>query len=102
MTARKAKWSKEELKELLDEMADRFNRPDFIDNDPVSIPHMYTKKEDIEIAGFFAAVLAWGQRVTIIRKTRELMEMMDGTPHDFVLGHSDRDRKRFWRRPPAM
>ncbi len=83
--------SKEELKSYLDEMSDRYNRPDFIEHDPVLIPHMFKKKQDIEIAGLFAAVLAWGQRVTIIRKSRELMAMMDNAPHDFVLNHTEKD-----------
>mgnify|MGYP003576137570 CR=1 FL=1 len=84
-----------DLKTFLDEKAEYFNQPAFITNDPVSIPHMFSKKQDIEIAGFFAAVLAWGQRVTIIRKCRELMAWMDDDPHNFILDHSDRDLKRF-------
>ena len=88
------KFSQQELKELLDSMEDRFNKPDFIENDPVSIPHLFTKKQDVEIAGLFAAVLAWGQRVTIIRKSRELMQMMDNSPHDFICNHRERDLKR--------
>lgn len=85
--------SKTDLKELLDSMEDRFNRAEFIENDPVSIPHLFTRKQDIEIAGLFAAVLAWGQRVTIIRKSKELMKMMDNSPHDFVLNHRESDLK---------
>jgi uncharacterized protein (TIGR02757 family) len=83
-----------ELKALLDDMTERFNRPGFILNDPVCIPHLFTKTQDIEIAGLFAAVLAWGQRVTIIRKSRELMSMMDNAPHDFVLNHTEKDLNR--------
>lgn len=56
---------------------------------------MFSKKQDIEIAGFFAAVLAWGQRVTIIRKSKELMSWMDNSPHDFILNHSGQDLKKF-------
>jgi uncharacterized protein (TIGR02757 family) len=81
------------LKELLDEMVERFNQPEFIKDDPVVIPHMFRRKQDIEIAGFFAAVLAWGQRVTIIRKSRELMAMMDDSPYDFVMNHRPKDLK---------
>ena len=83
------------LKEFLDEKVDKFNRVGFIENDPVSIPHRFSRKEDIEISGFFAALLAWGQRKTIIRKCSELMEMMDNTPFDFIVNHSDKDLKRF-------
>jgi uncharacterized protein (TIGR02757 family) len=89
----KVKRSKDELKDLLEEMADRFNRPEFIEDDPISIPHLFTRKQDVEIAGLFAAVLAWGQRVTIIRKSRELMAMMDDAPFDFVRNHSESDLK---------
>ena len=83
-----------ELKPFLDEKVERFNQPGFIVNDPVCIPHLYKKKQDIEIAGFFAAVLAWGQRVTIINKCRQLMEMMDNDPHQFILHHTKKDHHR--------
>ncbi len=75
----------------MDEKAALYNQPGFIENDPISIPHAYHKKQDIEIAGFFAAILAWGQRTTIINKTRELLAMMGNAPHDFVCNHSQRD-----------
>lgn len=80
-----------ELKEFLDEKADQYNRPGFIEHDPISIPHSFKKKQDIEIAGLFASVLAWGQRVTIIRKCRELFELMDNDPHNFIAHHSSKD-----------
>ncbi|SMG28471.1 TIGR02757 family protein [Marivirga sericea] len=81
----------EEVKCLLDEKYDLYNQSDFIPNDPVSIPHLFTKKQDIEISGFFAAVLAWGQRKTIINKCKELMIMMGNSPHEFILNHSEND-----------
>jgi uncharacterized protein (TIGR02757 family) len=84
-----------ELKEFLDEKADQYNRPGFIENDPISIPHKFSKKQDIEIAGLFAAILAWGQRKTIIRKCLELMDRMDNDPYNFILHHSEKDLKRF-------
>ncbi|PST83284.1 TIGR02757 family protein [Pedobacter yulinensis] len=84
----------QDLKAFLDAKADWYNRPEFIAADPVSIPHRFTKKQDIEIAGFFAAVLAWGQRKTIINKCLELMARMDDAPYDFITGHSDHDLKR--------
>src|SRR5690606_19106246 len=82
------------LKAYLDELADRFNVPGFIDDDPVSIPHEFSQRQDIEIAGLFAAVLAWGQRGTIIKKCRELMDRMDRTPYAFIRNHSDSDLRR--------
>lgn len=83
------------LKDFLDEKVVQYNQPGFIEHDPVSIPHLFTKKQDIEISGLFAATLAWGQRKTIIRKSRELMAMMDDDPHHFVLNHSENDLKPF-------
>ncbi|MFC1225848.1 TIGR02757 family protein [Pedobacter sp. BG31] len=83
-----------ELKNFLDRKVEQYNHPDFIANDPVCIPHLFDKKQDIEIAGFFAAVLAWGQRKTIISKCRDLLNRMDNAPYDFVLNHNDNDLKR--------
>lgn len=77
-----------ELKDFLDLKAAQYNRPDFIQNDPICIPHQYTKKQDIEIAAFFAAILAWGQRKTIINKCNELFQRMDNDPYQFMLHHS--------------
>lgn len=82
-----------DLKAFFDEKVATYNRPDFIESDPICIPHSYQKLQDIEIAGFIAATLAWGQRPTIIRKCRELLERMDHAPHDFVLHHSEDDLK---------
>lgn len=84
----------ENLKIFLDSKVAQYNRPDFIKNDPVSIPHMFTKKEDIEIMGFWAATLAWGQRVTIINKCKELITLMDGAPYDFIINHEEPDLKK--------
>ena len=81
------------LKEFLDRKVDQYNRPGFIDDDPISIPHRFSRKQDIEIIGFFAAVLAWGQRKTIINKCSELIERMDGAPYDFVVNHRESDLK---------
>ena len=83
-----------ELKEFLDEKADKYNCPDFIVHDPVSIPHQYTLKEDIEISGFLAATIAWGSRVMICRNARLMMSFMDNAPYDFVMGHSSNDLRR--------
>ena len=81
--------------DLLEEKAEQYNRPAFIQHDPVSIPHRFSQKQDIEIMGFWAAMLAWGQRKTIINKCTELSELMDHAPYDFVLNHQDQDLKRF-------
>lgn len=83
-----------DLKEMLDEKVRLYNQPSFIVDDPVSIPHMFSKSQDIEIAGLFAAVLAWGQRPTIIKKCKQLMGMMDNDPHNFILHHKPKDLKR--------
>lgn len=83
------------LKNLLDEKVEQFNRPDFIANDPISIPHLFTKKQDIEIAGLFAATFAWGQRKTIINKSKEFLSLMDFSPYDFILNHKENDLKTF-------
>jgi len=68
-----------------------YNQPSFIRMDPVSIPHLFTKQQDIEISALFAAVFSWGNRTTIIRKSRELMKMMDDAPHDFVCNHTEKE-----------
>ncbi|UTA69507.1 TIGR02757 family protein [Emticicia sp. 21SJ11W-3] len=81
--------------DLLNEKYEQFNAPGFIPNDPISIPHRFTVKQDIEIMGFLAATLAWGQRITIINKCNELIDLMDGAPYDFIRNHQDTDLKRF-------
>jgi uncharacterized protein (TIGR02757 family) len=73
------------LKEFLDSKVEEYNRPGFIKDDPIVIPHGFTKKQDIEIAGFFAAIFAWGNRTTIIQKSTELMARMNNSPHEFCL-----------------
>jgi uncharacterized protein (TIGR02757 family) len=83
-----------DLKDFLNEKVITYNRIEFIEHDPIQIPHLFTKREDIEISGFFAAMLAWGQRKTIISKCKELMNLMDNSPFEFVLNHQDRDLKK--------
>ena len=83
------------LKEFLDSKVELYNQGEFIALDPISIPHQYTKRQDIEIAGFFAATLAWGQRITVINKCKELLQMMDNAPHQFLLQHKLSDLKPF-------
>lgn len=81
-------WSAEQarsgLRELLERWYDRYNRTAFIDDDPVSVPHRFTSRDDREVAGFFAATLAWGNRATIVRNACRMMQLMDNAPADFV------------------
>ena len=83
------------LRELLEERTACYNRPDFIAADPISVPHRFSRLQDIEIAAFWAAILAWGQRQTIINSANKLMALMDGAPYDFILQHEEKDRARF-------
>lgn len=82
-----------QIKDFLDEKVIQYNQPGFITLDPISIPHRFSKKQDIEISGFFAAILAWGQRKTIINKCLELFSLMDNAPYDFLLHHQEEDLK---------
>ncbi|TLU91856.1 TIGR02757 family protein [Dyadobacter sediminis] len=83
------------LIDLLEEKAEQYNCPEFISSDPISIPHLFSRKQDIEIMGFWAAVLAWGQRKTIINKCLELSAFMDHAPYDFIRNHEERDLRPF-------
>jgi uncharacterized protein (TIGR02757 family) len=82
-----------DLERFLNSKVDLYNQPSFIKDDPICIPHSFTKKQDIEIAGFFAAIFAWGNRTTIISKSKELMQLMDNVPHSFCLNHSPKELK---------
>jgi uncharacterized protein (TIGR02757 family) len=84
----------EKLQDFLNRKVADYRNKSFIAVDPVSIPHMFRKKQDVEIAGFFAAIFAWGNRTTIINKSRELMEWMDMSPHEFCLDPSPATMKR--------
>lgn len=83
-----------ELKEFLDEKVELYNHPNFIDSDPIQIPHLYTLKEDIEIAGFLAATIAWGNRKMIINNAKRMMDLMGNSPYDFVMSHTGNDLQR--------
>jgi uncharacterized protein (TIGR02757 family) len=83
-----------DIKEFLDEKALQYNSPVFIESDPVSIPHGFDRKEDIEIAGFLTATIAWGNRTMILRNGGKLMELMDHAPFDFVQNHIEKDLRR--------
>ena len=82
-----------ELQSFLDEKVTQYNTRDFIDSDPVQIPHLFSQKEDIEIAGFLAATIAWGNRKMIIKNAHRMMELMGNSPYDFVLSHQENDLK---------
>ena len=88
-----AKFKQIEIKSFLDYKADIYENENFIEDDPISIPHLFSKKEDIEISGFITATISWGQRKTIIKNARQIMEMMDLSPFDFIKNHSKMDLK---------
>ena len=83
----------EELKIFLDEKENLYNRPDFIENDPIQIPHLFTEKQDIEIAGFLASIIAWGNRKSIINDAHKMLDFMGNSPYDFVMNFTKKDLK---------
>ncbi len=83
--------NRNDLKEFLDEKVDTYNRKQFIDSDPIQIPHQYSEKEDIEIAGFLTATIAWGNRSMIIKNAQKLMNYMGNSPYDFTMHHRPED-----------
>ena len=82
------------LKDFLNKKVDEYNQPFFIKDDPISIPHLFTKKQDIEIAGFFAATFAWGTRKSIINSCRRLFDRMDNAPYDFIKNGTDNESEK--------
>src|ERR1700710_6404 len=84
----------QKLARFLNSKVEEYNQPAFIKDDPICIPHLFTKKQDIEIAAFFAAIFAWGNRTTIINKSKELLKLMDNAPHDFCINHQEKDLKK--------
>ncbi len=85
----------EDLKEFLDEKAYQYNQPTFIESDPIQIPHSFSKKEDIEIAAFLTATIAWGNRKSIITNATKLMTLLDESPYDCIMNLEEVDTKRF-------
>lgn len=83
-----------ELKDFLDEKVLQYNTLDFIESDPVQIPHLFSQKEDIEIAGFLSATIAWGNRTMIIKNSHRMMDLMGNAPYDFVMSHTENDLER--------
>jgi uncharacterized protein (TIGR02757 family) len=84
-----------ELKEFLDEKVILYNNPKFIESDPIQIPHQFSKKEDIEIAAFLTATISWGNRTMIIKNAYKMMELLDNSPHDFIINHQEKDLASF-------
>lgn len=87
--------NRDAVKALLDDRVRHYNRPEFIPNDPIAIPHRFQKLQDIEISGFWTAILSWGLRKTILKNASALIELMDNAPYDFILHHQEKDRERF-------
>jgi len=87
--------SEKDLKAYLDLKVVEINSPDFINEDPISIPKKYKQLQDVEITAFWTAMLAWGQRKTIINKATELFALMGASPYEFIVEHKEIDRKRF-------
>ncbi len=87
--------NKLELKEFLDEKVVLYNNPKFIESDPIQIPHLFTLKEDIEIAGFLAATISWGNRKMIIQNSHKMIQIMGNSPYDFVMSHNDNNLEKF-------
>jgi uncharacterized protein (TIGR02757 family) len=91
----KLKLKKAELKDFLDSKVSLYNHPKFIESDPIQIPHQFSKKEDIEIAGFLTATIAWGNRKSIINNANKMMDLLDHSPFEFITQHKDSDLERF-------
>jgi uncharacterized protein (TIGR02757 family) len=87
--------SDSELKEFLEEKYLQFNRPEFIETDPIQIPHLFSAKQDIEIAAFLSATIAWGQRKTIIKNAKRIVDIMGGNPYEFICNAEDSDFEQF-------
>ncbi len=83
------KMKQSELKEFLDEKVEFYNNPKFIESDPIQIPHLFSLKEDIEIAGFLVATISWGNRKIIIQNSHKMIHLMGNSPFDFVMSHNE-------------
>ena len=78
-----------DLKKLLDEAWLRYEKPSFIEKDPISIPHRFTKKEDIEVSAFLTSIISWGNRKAILKSASSLMELLENSPYDFIINAKD-------------
>jgi uncharacterized protein (TIGR02757 family) len=82
-----------DLKDFLDEKVNQYNNPTFIELDPIQVPHSFTRKEDIEIAGFLSAIISWGNRTSIVKNAKRMVGFMGNSPYDFIINHEDRHLK---------
>lgn len=82
---------KSRLKEFLDSKVNQYNNPKFIESDPIQVPHQFHLKEDIEITAFLTATIAWGNRKSIIKNAKRMMQLLDNTPYDFIINHQESD-----------
>ena len=80
-----------ELKEFLNSKVEQYNNPKFIETDPIQVPHEFSLKEDIEISGFLTATISWGNRKSIIKNSKHMMELLDHSPYDFIMNHKESD-----------
>lgn len=92
--SKRPSWNSDDVREYLERKTIEFNRPEFIADDPVSVPHLFSRKEDIEIAGFLAATIAWGQRPTIVKNGMRMMHAMSHSPYEFVMNAGQKDMNR--------
>ena len=81
------------IKDYLNLKVEQYNNPSFIEDDPIKIPHLFKKKEDIEISGFLTSSIAWGNRKSIISNSKKMMQLLDNDPYNFVINHSQKDLK---------
>jgi uncharacterized protein (TIGR02757 family) len=88
------KFNQKDLKKFLDEKVDKYNRPEFIELDPISIPHQFSGKEDIEISGFLAATIAWGNRKMILKNANSMIRLLDWSPYEFIVNSDKKDLER--------
>ena len=82
------------IKEFLDYKSEKYNNPNFILEDPIQIPHLFQKKEDIEVSGFLTATIAWGNRKSIIKSSKKIVEVFGYKPYEFIMNHNDSDLKK--------
>lgn len=88
------RWKGMCIKDYLDYLSEKYETPNFIEEDPINFPHRYTKREDIEIAGFLASIIAWGNRKMIVRNTHKMAELLGDAPYDFVMSATADDMQR--------
>ncbi len=85
------KLNKEEIVSFLNYKSDQYNNKKFIESDPIQIPHLFNNKEDIEISGFLTSIISWGNRKSIIKNAKKLIELLDNSPYDFIINHNKND-----------